>query len=60
MLSTSMGSCLRARRRKALRSVFLKLSLRCLVVIVISEDFSKANRVAVSNHKAVVGFFRAT
>ena len=55
-----MGSCLCMRRRKALRSVFLKLSLRCLAVIVISSCFSKANRDAVSNHKAVVGFFRRT
>ena len=37
MLSTSMGSCVCARRRKALRSVFLKLSLSCLIVIVISR-----------------------
>ena len=55
-----MGSCLRARRRYALRSVFLKLSLRCLAVIVIASCFSKANRATFSDHKAVVGFFRQT
>ena len=51
-----MGSCLRARRRKTLRSVLLKLFSRCLVFIVIFSCVSNANGLAACNHKAVVGF----
>jgi hypothetical protein len=51
-----MGSCLRARRRKTLCSVFLKLFSRCLVFIVISY-VPNANGPAACYDQAVVGFF---
>ncbi len=54
-----MESCLRPRRRKTLRSVFLKLFSRCLVFILISY-FSNANGHVVCHHVAVAGFFSAS
>ena len=53
-----MGSCLRARRRKTLRSVLLKLFSRCLVFMVIS-DVSNASGQAARHHQAVVRFVSA-
>jgi len=56
MLNTSMGSCLRARGRKSLRTLLLKLFSRCLVFIVISY-VPNANGPAACYDQAVVGFF---
>ena len=59
MLSTSMRSCLRARRRKILRSELLKLFSRCLVFIVISY-VSNVSGHADRHHQAVVRFVSAS
>lgn len=57
MLSTSMGSCRRARRRKILRSALLKLC--CLVFMVIS-DVANASGHVFRHHRAVVRFVSAS
>ncbi len=56
MLRTSIGSCLGARRREALRSVLLRLFSRNLAFIVIFY-VPNANRSAACYDQAVVGFF---
>jgi hypothetical protein len=48
-----MGSCLRARGRKILRSVLLKLFSHCLVFIV----YQNSRRSSVPHHEALAGFF---
>jgi hypothetical protein len=54
-----MGSCLRARRRKVLRSLLLKLFSRCFAFIVIAY-FSHANGHSGRDHVAVAGFCTAS